>query len=96
MGGASWSAPAERSGDGAFAGCDVIGMLAMLLPKAVSRFACHRSPKYRGLRGLRFWPGSGSGARWLGGSFLEKIIQHTQISIDGVAGFGTKVALELP
>jgi hypothetical protein len=33
-----WSAPAERSSDGAFRWTHVI-------PKAVSRYACHRSPK---------------------------------------------------
>ncbi len=43
-----WTAPAERSGDGAFAGrsaCDYF----MRVSKAVSRFACHRSPKCAGL-----------------------------------------------
>ena len=33
-----WRAPAERSSDGAFRWTRVI-------PKAVSRYACHRSPK---------------------------------------------------
>jgi len=36
-----WSAPAERSGDGALA------YLARSLAKAVSRFACHRTPHVR-------------------------------------------------
>jgi hydrogenase maturation protein HypF len=35
-----WTAPAERSGDGALAG----GGTSALASKAVSRFACHRSP----------------------------------------------------
>ena len=46
-----------------------------------------------GLRGLRFWSRSCAGRRV--SSFLEKIIQHTQISIEGIAGIGTKIPLEL-
>ena len=36
---------AEQSGDGVFAGRDAIEIFAMFVPKAVSRQACHRSPK---------------------------------------------------
>ncbi len=35
-----------------------------------------------GLMDLRFGLRSRGGARWPGGSFLEKIIQHLQISIE--------------
>jgi hypothetical protein len=38
---------AERSGDGAFAGRDEIKIFAMFVRKAVSRYACHHSPKSR-------------------------------------------------
>jgi hypothetical protein len=51
-----WTAPAERSGDGAFAWSGAV-RLSKLLPKAVSRFACHRSPKWlRHGRQLRQFP----------------------------------------
>ena len=43
----SWSAPAERSGDGAFERAEIVrsGRRFSCVPKAVSRCACHRSPK---------------------------------------------------
>jgi len=40
-----WSAPAERSGDGAFGHAGRPGASAAARAKAVSRFACHRTPK---------------------------------------------------
>jgi hypothetical protein len=42
-----WSAPAERSGDGALGRARIagsIGSSATIHDKAVSRFACHRTP----------------------------------------------------
>src|SRR6478736_2454702 len=46
LGGASWTAPAERSGDGAFERAKRVEFSTRAVrAKAVSRSACHRSPK---------------------------------------------------
>jgi hypothetical protein len=42
-----WSAPAERSGDGALGRAGIAGFVEppdKIHDKAVSRFACHRTP----------------------------------------------------